>query len=69
MITNLIDPRMGKLMLNHLVENNLPEFCNGLFYGDLPKFGIKPYILQSNNMCEEVNSMVFRTLLLNLLSD
>ena len=27
MITNLIEPRMGKL--NHLFENNCPEFRNG----------------------------------------
>ena len=29
-ITNLIEPRMGKLILNHLTGNNCPEFHNGL---------------------------------------
>ena len=29
MITNLIEPRMGKLILNHLIGNNRPEFRNG----------------------------------------
>ena len=28
-ITNLIDPRIRKLILNHLTGNNCPEFCNG----------------------------------------
>ena len=26
-ITNLIEPRMGKLMVNHLIGNGCPEFC------------------------------------------
>ena len=30
MITNLIEPRMGKVILNHLIENNCPEFHSGL---------------------------------------
>ena len=30
MITNLIEPRMWKLILNHLIGNNCPEFRNGL---------------------------------------
>ena len=30
MITNLIEPRMGKLILNNLIGNNCPEFYNGL---------------------------------------
>ena len=30
MITNLIEPRKGKLFLNHLIENLCPEFRNGL---------------------------------------
>ena len=30
MITNLIEPRMGKLILSHLIVNNCPEFRNGL---------------------------------------
>ena len=30
MITNSIKPRMGKLVLNHLIENNCPKFRNGL---------------------------------------
>ena len=29
MITNLIKPRMGKLMFNHFNKNNSPKFCNG----------------------------------------
>ena len=29
MITNLIEPRMGKLILNHLTGNNCQELCNG----------------------------------------
>ena len=32
MITNLIEPRMGKLMLNHLIGKNCPEFLNGLLW-------------------------------------
>ena len=52
MITNLIEPCMGKMILNHLTGNNCPEFLNGLlrsyfykltlesgcleFYGDSP---------------------------------
>ena len=27
MITNLIEPRKGKLMLNHLTGKNCPEVC------------------------------------------
>ena len=30
MIINLIKPRMRKLILNHLIGNNCPEFRNGL---------------------------------------
>ena len=30
MITNLIKPRIGKLILTHLIGNNCPEFRNGL---------------------------------------
>ena len=30
MIYNLIEPRMRKLILNHLIGNNCPEFHNGL---------------------------------------
>ena len=30
MITNLIELCMEKLILNHLIGNNCPEFCNGL---------------------------------------
>ena len=30
MITNLIEPCMGKLILNHLFGNTRPEFCNGV---------------------------------------
>ena len=30
MIKNLIKPGMGKMMLNHLIVNNCPEFRNGL---------------------------------------
>ena len=30
MITNLIEPRMGKLILSHLIVNNCLEFRNGL---------------------------------------
>ena len=30
MITNLIEPRMRKVTLNHLIGNNCPEFRNGL---------------------------------------
>ena len=30
MITNLIKPRMRKLILNHLIGNDSPEFHNGL---------------------------------------
>ena len=30
MITNLIEARMGKLILNHLIGNNCPVFGNGL---------------------------------------
>ena len=30
MIPNLIEPRMGKLIHNHLTGNNCPEFRNGL---------------------------------------
>ena len=30
MITNLIEPRMGKLILNYLIGNNCPEFCDGI---------------------------------------
>ena len=30
MITNLIKPRIRKLILNHLTGNNCPEFPNGL---------------------------------------
>ena len=30
MITNLIELRMGKLMLNHLIVNNCPELRDGL---------------------------------------
>ena len=30
MITNLIKPRMGKLMLNHMIGNTYPEFRNGI---------------------------------------
>ena len=26
-ITNLIEPRMGKLILNHLIENSCPELA------------------------------------------
>ena len=29
-ITNVIELRMGKLILNHLIGNNYPEFRNGL---------------------------------------
>ena len=29
MITNFSKPCMGKLILNHLIENNCPEFHNG----------------------------------------
>ena len=28
MTTNLIEPRIGKLILNHLIGNNCPEFLN-----------------------------------------
>ena len=38
MITNLIQPRMGKLMLNHLIGNTCPEFCNGLLASCFFKF-------------------------------
>ena len=31
-IIDLIQPRMGKLILNHLIGNNCPESCNGLLY-------------------------------------
>ena len=30
MITNLIELGMEKLILNHMIGNNCPEFCNGL---------------------------------------
>ena len=30
MIINLIEPRIGKVILNHLTGNNCLEFCNGL---------------------------------------
>ena len=30
MITNFMEVRMGKLILNHLIRNNCPEFGNGL---------------------------------------
>ena len=30
MITNLIELRMGKLILNHLLGNTCPEFCSGV---------------------------------------
>ena len=30
MIFNLIETHMGKLILNHLIGNNCPEFRNGL---------------------------------------
>ena len=30
MITNWIEPHMGKMILNHLVGNNCPLFHNGL---------------------------------------
>ena len=30
MITNMIDQRMAKLILNHLIGNNCVEFRNGL---------------------------------------
>ena len=41
-ITNLIEPRVGKRILNHLIGNNCPEFCNELpeyllFQTDLKK--------------------------------
>ena len=29
-LTNLIEPRMGKRILNHLIWNNCPEFGYGL---------------------------------------
>ena len=29
MITNLIEPHIGKLILNHLIRNNCSEFRNG----------------------------------------
>ena len=30
MITNMIEPRIRKLILNHLIGNNCPEFYNRL---------------------------------------
>ena len=30
MITNLIEPPMGKLIVNHLIGNTCLKFCNGL---------------------------------------
>ena len=30
MITTLIEPSMGKLILNHLIANNCPGICNEL---------------------------------------
>ena len=30
MITNLIELRIGKLILNHFIKNNCPEFPNGI---------------------------------------
>ena len=35
-ITNMIKLRMGKLILNHLIRNNCPEFHNGLLFLDSP---------------------------------
>ena len=29
-IINVMEPRMGKLILNHLIETNCPEFSNRL---------------------------------------
>ena len=34
MITNLIETRIGKLILNHLNGNNGPEFCDELLDRD-----------------------------------
>ena len=37
-ITNLIKPRMGKLILYHLIQNNCPDFRNGI----LDSFFLQP---------------------------
>ena len=52
MITNLIEPRMGKLVLNHLIRNNILEFLNGLldsyfFKTDLRKWLFGTFLPES----------------------
>ena len=40
MISNLIGPRMRKLIVNHLIGNNCREFCCGLLDSYLFKLNL-----------------------------
>ena len=46
MITNLITPCMGKLILNHLIENNCLEFRNGFLGSYFFKLTLGSYCLE-----------------------
>ena len=58
MIINLIEPRMGKLILNHLIENNSPEFRNGF----LGRYFFK-LILESDYLGLYLWAVVLKTIL------
>ena len=46
-ITNLIESRVKKLILNHLAGNNYPEFCDGLFQTGFRKWMFGTLFLES----------------------
>ena len=46
MVTNLIESCMGKMILNHLIGNNCPEFLNGLLGSYFYKLTLEKGCLQ-----------------------